>query len=148
VQSSPRERARETAAAIAAPHVLPVEVVPALDEIDLGRWTGARLDELAIDPSWNAWNVKRASARPPGGETMRALQDRVVAHLNEIHDLYRDETVVLVSHAEPIRAALLHFRNMPLNDHHRIEIAPGSISKLELGPRKRRAVPQAEVHAS
>jgi probable phosphoglycerate mutase len=148
VQSSPRDRARQTAAAIAVRHVLPVETVPALDEMDFGSWTGMRLAELDIDPNWHAWNIARAQSCPPQGETMQALQDRVVRHLKELQDLYPHETVVLVSHAEPIRAALLHARGMHLNDYHRIEVPPGSITKLELGARSRRAFLHSEVHAA
>ena len=135
VQSSPRERARQTAEIIAARHVLPVEIAPALDEIDVGLWTGMPFAELKKDPAWNAWNSQRGSACPPNGESMKSLQHRVMRHIEEVKTLYRGETVVLVSHAEPIRSALLFARGIPLDNFMAVDVPPASISKLQFGRR-------------
>jgi probable phosphoglycerate mutase len=135
VQSSPRSRARETAAAIGARHKLDIQVHAAWDEIDYGDWTGMSFDQLAGLPEWRAWNEKRDAATPPDGESMQALQSRVLAHLQAIRQAYPRKTVVAVSHAEPIRAALLHATDTPLNDFARIDVLPGSITRLVLGER-------------
>jgi len=42
-------------------------------------------------------------------------------------------TAIVVSHAEPIRAALLHYARMRLDDFLAIEIDPSSISTLSAG---------------
>ena len=132
VQSSPRIRARETAAAIAARLKLNVQVDAALDEIDYGDWTGKSFEQLAQMPEWRTWNERRDAATPPNGESMRALQRRILAHLHAMRRSYPRKTVVAVSHAEPIRAALLHATDMPLNDFARISVLPGSITRLVL----------------
>ena len=132
VHSSPRARARETAAAIAARHGLPIETQAALDELDYGKWTGLTFDELSMKPEWHAWNERRAETAPPQGESMRALQLRVLGHLDAVRKSNPRKTVVAVSHAEPIRAALLHAANIPLNDFTRIDVLPGSITRLML----------------
>jgi probable phosphoglycerate mutase len=132
VQSSPRERALETAALIAAPLGLPVDIVPELDEADFGQWAGCSFEQLNRDPRWFAWNSERGTARPPDGETMLELQKRILGHLSRLQEEKAETKVVLVSHAEVIRAALLHFLGIALDGFARVEIAPASISTLLL----------------
>src|SRR5690349_15566124 len=74
IQSSPRLRAQQTAAVLADRVKLPVETVNAIDELDVGEWTGQRLDALATDRRWQRWNNHRATSRPPSGESMVELQ--------------------------------------------------------------------------
>jgi broad specificity phosphatase PhoE len=130
IQSSPQARARETAQPIGGRTGMPVEIAEAVDEIDVGAWTGKPFSALRDDPLWQRWNRARGSARPPGGESMQELQTRVVQHLYRISSDRPDARVVVVSHAEVIRAALLHVLKLPLDDFWRIEIAPASISTL------------------
>jgi broad specificity phosphatase PhoE len=132
VQSSPQERALETAALIAAPLGLAVDTVPELDEADFGQWAGCSFEQLKRDPRWFAWNSERGTARPPGGETMLELQKRILGHLSRLQVEKPNSKLVLVSHAEVIRAALLHFLGIALDGFARIEIAPASISTLLL----------------
>ncbi|HEX3485423.1 MAG TPA: histidine phosphatase family protein [Micropepsaceae bacterium] len=145
VHSSPRQRARETAAAIAAPHFLAVDVVDALDEIDYGAWTGLALDVLEGRPDWHAWNRLRAVASPPLGESMQALQQRVLAYLDDLRKNFAGRTLVLVSHAEPIRAALLHAMSLSLNDFSRIDVSTASITRLQPAEHASPIVPQWKV---
>jgi broad specificity phosphatase PhoE len=133
VHSSPRARARETAAPIALRAAVPMEITSALDEIDVGEWTGQTFAELRADARWAAWNTARGSARPPSGESMQELQRRVVNHLDLIRHCDPDGRVVAVTHAEPIRAAVLHCLGMPLDEFARIEIAPAAVSTLAAG---------------
>jgi probable phosphoglycerate mutase len=128
VQSSPRQRCRQTAAPIAQAHGLAVECANDMDELDPGDWSGRSFENLACDPAWRRWNACRGSARPPGGESMAALQTRVVAHIERL--LSKHAQAVIVTHAEPIRAALLHYRGMPLDRYQEIDVPPASVSIL------------------
>jgi broad specificity phosphatase PhoE len=130
IQSSPQRRAQQSASILAWKFELPVEIVPALDEIDYGAWTSLAFADLKGDPRWNRWNTRRSSGCPPGGESMRALQQRVVQHLEQLRRAQAYGTVVVVSHAEPIRAALLHYSRTPLDDFLSIEVDPASVSTL------------------
>ena len=103
-----------------------------MDELDVGHWTGASFEELNSNPHWHAWNSKRGSTRPPGGESMRELQQRVLVHLATLEREHPDEKIVIVSHAEPIRAAILHYSGLPLDAFARIRIDPGTITVLRL----------------
>jgi probable phosphoglycerate mutase len=135
VQSSPQRRCMQSACILAAHFGLPVEIAPALDELDYGEWTGRSFEDLEPDPRWSRWNRQRGASRPPGGETMQSLQERVVGHVEKLRGDHSVDVAVLVSHAEPIRAALLHYSGKPLDDFLSIEIDPGSVSTLGAGPR-------------
>jgi broad specificity phosphatase PhoE len=130
IQSSPQARARETAQPIAGRTGLPVEIAEAVDEIDVGDWTGLPFSTLREDPLWQLWNRARSAARPPRGESMQELQSRVVRHLYQMSSDHPDARVVVVSHAEVIRAALLHVLKLPLDEFWRVEVAPASVSTL------------------
>jgi broad specificity phosphatase PhoE len=146
VQSSPQRRALQSAGIIANRCNLAVEVVPAFNEIDMGQWTGVNFADLASDKAWQAWNEKRGSTQPPGGESMVALQKRVVRHIEQLRDL--QGVVAIVSHAEPIRAAMMHYLKIPLDLFYSIEIDPASISTIALeGPRTRVSCVNGEVAA-
>jgi len=128
VQSSPQQRTLQSAAIIAAACGRAVEIVPAFDEIDMGRWTGAGFGELAADPQWKRWNERRGTARPPAGESMAEVQKRTVEHVEQLRS--GPGSIVIVSHAEPIRAALLHYLKIPLDLFHTVAIDPASISTI------------------
>jgi len=140
VQSSPRERARETAEPIAHRAGVPIEIAAAIDEIDVGEWTGRPFAVLNEDSDWNCWNAARGTARPPRGESMSELQRRVVSHLNLVRSLIPDGRVVMVSHAEVIRAAILHYLDLPLDQFARIEIGPATISTVAIGQQGARVI--------
>jgi probable phosphoglycerate mutase len=64
---------------------------------------------------------------------MAQLQARVVAHLEELRDRGL-AAVVVVSHAEPIRAALLHLRGLSLDRFNEIVIPPAGVETINLAP--------------
>jgi broad specificity phosphatase PhoE len=128
VCSSPRERARDTATAIAAPHGLTVQVDASLDEVDYGAWSGRTFRELERDARWRAWNNDREHHAPPGGEGIRAVQQRVLATLRALGRAHADERIAVVSHAEVIRSAVLAIRGWSASRYHEIEIAPASVT--------------------
>src|SRR3954465_3344174 len=84
IQSSPQRRAQQSASILAWHFGLPVEIFGALDEIDYGEWTSLAFADLEGDSRWKRWNARRDVSRPPGGESMRALQQRMVRHLEQL----------------------------------------------------------------
>lgn len=134
IYASPLQRTRETAEILAARLGLPVEFRDDLLELDFGEWTGATFDAIRADPRWQAWSTQRSLASIPGGESMRAVQQRIVAAIVELNERHLHETVVLVTHGDVIRAALLYALGMPLDFYNRIEVGQGSISTIRLDP--------------
>jgi broad specificity phosphatase PhoE len=130
VQSSPLERARETAAPIAQHSGARIEVEAAINEIDLGEWTGRSFEEIKSDPAWQQWNTARQVSRAPGGESMLEAQQRVISHLDDVRRSHPTGRVALVSHSDVLRSIVLYYLGMSLDEFARIEISPASISTL------------------
>ncbi len=138
VYSSPLERAMETAGPVAASHGLAIRTVDDLIETDCGEWTGQALDELAKTDIWPRIQHYPSGTAHPGGESITAVQARMVRGLNAIAAAHPGETVVVVSHSDPLKAALAHYTGLHLDLFQRLVIDPASVSELALtaqGPR-------------
>lgn len=133
IYSSPRERCRETADAIAQTCGLPVAIAPDFDEIDVGEWTGCAFSALQNDARWQAWNTARSSTRCPGGESMPEVEARAVRGLATLQESASDGRIAIVSHSDVIKAIILHHLGLSSDDFGRIEVGPASISTLIVG---------------
>src|SRR5213078_2307767 len=116
VYASPLERARETAAAIARVRGASVRIERELTELDVGAWTGRSLKRLSRKPEWRAVQRHPSGFRFPGGESF------VERHPASV--------VVVVSHADPIKAVVAHAIGAHLDLFQRIAIAPASITAI------------------
>jgi broad specificity phosphatase PhoE len=134
IYSSPLERALETAAPLAAALGMEVEIRDGLREMHFGDFTGRTMAELDVDPVWREFTLHRGNTRAPGGELMLETQARMVAELEHIRCENPNRTVAVFSHADVIRAAVMHYAGIPLDFYQRIEIYPASISTIELLP--------------
>jgi probable phosphoglycerate mutase len=130
IYSSPLERAVATASPIAAAHGLDVRTLDALNEVDFGEWTGLTFDELSKLPGWRRFNECRGSAEVPRGERASDVQRRIVAALDDLRRHHEAQVIAAVSHADVIRAAVLSVTATPLDDWHRFEISPASITTI------------------
>jgi broad specificity phosphatase PhoE len=134
VMASPRRRAQQTAAAIAAATHAEVVTSHAIDELDFGDWAGRRFSQLAGDASWKLWNERRSSAATPAGDRMIHVAERAVHQLHRLQHSFPGRVIAIVTHAEVIRATLLHWLDAPLDGYARLAIAPASYSTVSLGP--------------
>jgi probable phosphomutase (TIGR03848 family) len=134
VYSSPLERARETAAAIARPRRLAVRIARDLIDLDVGRWAGLPLRAARKRPEWAAIQRHPSGFRFPDGESFTDMQARVVAAIARLVDRHPGQTVVAVSHADPIKAALAHALGIPLDLFQRLVVATASVSAVAYGP--------------
>lgn len=133
IYTSPLERATETAEPIARCLGKPLEVCHQLTEIDFGEWTGLSFEALLQDERWMIWNNLRIIARPPGGEMMLEAQARIVTMIEELCRRHPDRSIVLVSHGDMIKGALLFYLGLSFDACSRIEIDPASISIIVRG---------------
>jgi len=133
VYASPLERARETAMPIARIRSLALRIERGLLELDVGSWTGSRLDRLSKRPEWTTVQRYPSGFRFPEGESFVEMQARVTAALARMVEHHPGGVVVAVSHADPIKAALAHALGMHLDLFQRLAIAPGSITTIVYG---------------
>jgi len=130
--ASPRERTRETAAIISEAVHRPVEIDDALNEVDVGAWTGRTYEDLQGEPSWQRWNDARLVARPPGGESMLEVQTRMIGAMERLRLAQPDGRIALVSHSDPIRAAVLFHLGMSVDEFNRIDISPCAVTTIRV----------------
>jgi len=132
IYSSPLERAVETAQAIAGHHDLDVQMLEGVGETRYGEWTGAAIKELTKTELWPVVQVNPSGARFPGGESLRETQARAVAALDALRNTHPEETdvVVVVSHADVIKAAVAHYVGLHLDLFQRLVISPASLSVI------------------
>jgi probable phosphomutase (TIGR03848 family) len=127
---SPLERARETAAPIATALRLRPVVDKGLLECDFGLWTGKRLATLAKRPEWRAVQHAPSTFRFPDGESFSEMQLRMWETVTKIVKRHRNRTVIVVSHADPIKAAVTYAQGVPLDLFQRTVISPCSLSAV------------------
>ncbi len=132
VYASPIERTTETAAAIAEHHALIVRALPGVLEADYGDWTGGKLTELARTDLWKTVQRAPSRARFPGGESLAEMQARMVDALERVVADHAGEMVVVVSHADPIKAAIAHYTGIHLDLFQRIVVSPASVTAFQL----------------
>ena len=133
VYASPLERTRETAAPIAAACGVPVTVERGLLECDFGDWTGAALKELFKRPEWATVQRYPSGFRFPNGESFAEMQTRITGAVARVVAAHPGGRVVLVSHADPIKAAVGAALGAHLDLFQRIVISPCSVSTIVYG---------------
>jgi probable phosphoglycerate mutase len=130
VYASPMERTQETAKPIARAVGHRVRTHPGLNECDFGDWTGKRLADLRRRRDWRRVQRHPSGFRFPGGESFAEMQLRIIGALADVHRRHPGGTIVAVSHADPIKAAVAHAVGTHLDLFQRIVVSPCSVSAL------------------
>lgn len=117
--TSPLGRARRTAELLG----VDAAVEPAATELDFGTWEGRRLTDIrAADPAGTDANEARGlDFRPPGGESPRDVQARLIPLLRRLAEEGRDTGIV--THKGVIRAVLSLATGWPMTDKPPVKLA-------------------------
>ncbi|MEM9133095.1 MAG: MSMEG_4193 family putative phosphomutase [Actinomycetota bacterium] len=134
VYASPMERTKETAAPIAKALGLKVRSNKGLIEADFGSWTGRKLSDLRKKREWSQVQSYPSGFRFPDGESFAEMQQRMCGALAGIVADHPGQTVVAVSHADPIKAAVAQAMGTHLDLFQRIVVGPCSITAIIYGP--------------
>jgi broad specificity phosphatase PhoE len=143
VVTSPLQRCRSTAAAIAAAlgeaaggpdgtAEAAVEVDERWVELDYGALDGRPVAEVGAE-RWASWRSDPSWA-PEGGESLAALGERVRAACEELSKEGADRDVVVVTHVSPIKAAVAWALGVGDEVAWRMWVAPASITRIGIGP--------------
>ena len=133
VYASPLERTRETAAPIAKARGLRVSAHRGLLECDFGEWTGRPLKELMKLPEWQTVQRYPSGFRFPQGESFAEMQARITGAVGTLVARHPGGTIVVVSHADPIKAAVASALGTHLDLFQRIVISPCSVTTIAYG---------------
>lgn len=125
------ERTQETAAPIAKALGIETIVEPGLVEADFGAWTGRALKDLMKLPEWTQVQMAPSGFRFPDGESFAEMQFRITSTLQRLAAQHQGETIVAVSHADPIKAAVANALGTHLDLFQRIVIGQCSISAIQ-----------------
>jgi probable phosphoglycerate mutase len=133
VYASPMERTQETAAPIAKATGCRIRTRPGLNECDFGQWTGKNLADLRKLPEWRTVQSYPSGFRFPKGESFPEMQARMIGALTDIVAAHPGETVVVVSHADTIKAAIASAMGTHLDQFQRIVVSPCSVTAIMYG---------------
>lgn len=124
VLCSPLSGAMETALTLG----LQAQACKALSEQDFGEWCGRDLADVAAETpaALQAW-LRDPAAVPPGGESFDALLLRVGKWMDSMRE---HKTVIAITHASVMRAAVLYALNVPSSAFVRVDVP--ALSMMEV----------------
>jgi broad specificity phosphatase PhoE len=135
VRSSPLSRARDTATLLGTG--LPVDIDERWIEVDYGTYEGQPLRDIPADV-WREWRTD-PGFRPPGGETLAEVDERITATCAELFAAdgsgARDPEgdVVVVSHVTPIKAAVAWALGADAGLSWRLHLLTASVTRIGWG---------------
>jgi broad specificity phosphatase PhoE len=136
IVSSPLQRCRQTAAAVASPLGIDVDVDERWVEMDYGDLDGTPLADVPADV-WRRWQADLAW-RPVGGESVAEVGERVRAACDDLTSGSTSRegagppegAIVVVSHVSPIKAAVAWALGVGDEVCWRMFMAPASITRI------------------
>ncbi|MBI3999291.1 MAG: alpha-ribazole phosphatase [Candidatus Omnitrophica bacterium] len=136
VYSSELMRARETAKLIANSCQKRIIIDERLNEVSFGKWEGELHEEISSRFPKEAarWYSGRWSSRPPAGESLGSLDQRVSSFLGELLKKHSDKagSCVVVTHGGPIRMFLVRLLEVSPKIFWSIRIDPASLSVFRI----------------
>jgi phosphoserine phosphatase len=148
VYSSDLARARRTAELIAAPHRIAVNPDARLRELNQGAMEGKSLTNLLADypDLLSRWMKAPADVVMPEGESMRSLQLRVAAAVDDVVRLHPEGTIAIVAHNLALRTIICKALNLDLNHFRRFRLDNASVSVIQSSPHGPVLVRLNDVH--
>ena len=129
--SSPLERCIQTVTPFSTAVKLPIETDEHFVEVDYGSWSNRALKDLGAEPLWRTVQAHPSAAVFPDGEGLAAVSARAAAGIRDIRlSAQQDQTVLICSHGDVIKAILADALGMHLDAFQRIVVAPASISVI------------------
>ncbi len=117
IYSSNLIRAMDTAKPISEALHLPVHPDASLQEINAGDWEGIPFSELEtkFPDSYRTWKENIGLAVCDGGESVENFSKRIVKGVTAIAERHPGKTVVITTHATPIRVLCTVASGLPIS---------------------------------
>ena len=137
IVASPRVRTRTSAEALAAERGIPLCIDDDWRELDFGDWDGRPLEELHADQAtadaFAAFYRDADAPGAPGGESWRMLEARVARAIDRLLTPPVPQSVLVVTHGGPMRAAIAITCALPFANLWTFRIEPGTRITLRIG---------------
>lgn len=132
IVSSPLQRCRAFAEALAEQRALPVHCEPRFSEVGFGNWEGKTRAELEqLDPGQvSRFYQDPYNNRPPGAEPLDVFTTRVSMAFRELVAQFSGESLLVVAHAGVIRAIMAYVLEVPPESMYRIHVANAGLSRI------------------
>jgi broad specificity phosphatase PhoE len=131
--ASDLQRAYQTGLYAAEALGLPLIKEPGFREICGGQWEGRSFDSLLEEnsPEHQLWRTNIGLSQPPGGEAVAALADRIWETLQRVCEKHPDQTLIIATHATPIRVLQWRMSGEPLSYMQQIPwVSNASVTEL------------------
>ena len=117
IYASDLKRAYKTAKSLADKFGMDVIKTKGMREIQCGEWDGKKFSELLeiFPDSYGQWVCDIGNAKCPGGESVCELEERIMRTVREIAEENDGKTVVIATHATPIRIMQTRWQGMDLS---------------------------------
>ena len=133
IYSSDLIRSKKGAEIIAGRLNLSSSPMRELRERGIGVWEGLTVDEIKrrYPTEFTAWRADLLNYRPPGGECLLDVQDRILPVYRNLVSQHVGQEIAMLLHGGVNRVILAHVLGMDLNNLFRIEQAFGALNIIE-----------------
>ncbi len=125
VLSSDLDRAYHTGEQVSKLLGIPITKNKNLREIYAGKWEGAKFSDLPSDypDEYKCWTENIGCFTCPEGESIAQLYERIVGEITRIATDNPGKTVVVATHATPIRVFMTYCKKLSLSMMHEVKWA-------------------------
>ena len=134
VYTSPLRRAYTTAAILAEPHLLELNVLDDLIELGLGDWQGLHMDEIKRrwPDVWQQSRIDPSEVTMPNGESFRQVTERAVRVFESVVRSNPGKQVVIVTHEVVVKVIVAHVLGVSNSMYRRFEVNNASLSVVRV----------------
>ncbi len=126
------QRAKQTAEIVAEVLELPCEILPGVEEMDLGDWEGYSWTE--VKEKWpeyyDAWHKERRYTKTLNGESYEDVLQRLLPALYRLSES-ASEDVIVVTHSAVIMALMSYLNNTPFEKMRMYDVKNTAVTTID-----------------
>jgi broad specificity phosphatase PhoE len=132
--TSPLRRTCTTAAILAEPHVLELNVLDDLIELGLGDWQGLHMDEIKRrwPDVWQQSRIDPSEVTMPNGESFGQVTERAVRAFESVVGANPSKQVLIVTHEVVVKVIVAHVLGVSNSMYRRFEVNNASLSVIRV----------------
>lgn len=130
--TSSSKRAKETSKILSGEKGITIKEQAGLNEIDFGAWEGLTNKEIKRNypKELSNWNKNPLVNEIPGGDSMKAVLERIVLVYKAIIKEYKGKTVALVCHGGSLNILLCYLFHISIKATWQFRLSPASLTEI------------------